>query len=128
MQLINIENDYARYTIDDGIVHIIYKGNTHLNLKAAVKVVQDRLAFQNDKSYPVLCEILGVKSIDKSARDYLALEGSVLVTAVAFIVKLPVSTWLSEFYLHTSKPPIPTKAFSELDEAIKFLNQFKDEI
>ncbi len=126
MLLKQIENDYATYSIDDGIVYIIYKEGISLDLNAAVKVVEDRLAFQNDKFYPVLCDIHGVKEVDKSARDYLAVEGSLLITSVAFIVKPPVSSWLSEFYLLTSKPPVPTKAFTELLEAKKFLNKFKD--
>lgn len=119
-----IENDYATYTIDGGIVQIRYK-EISLDLSAAVKVVQDRLTLQNDRFYPVLCDILMIKGADKSARDYLALEGSVLITAVAFIVKPPVSASLSEFYMRTSKPPIPTKSFTEIEEAKKFLNQFK---
>ena len=121
------ENDYATYTIDAGVMHIKYKEGVCIDLSAAVKVVQDRLTFQNDKVYPVLCEIHGVKTIDKSARDYLAVEGSVLVTSVAFLVKFPVSSWLSEFYLIASKPAVPTKTFTDLKEAKKFLSQFKDQ-
>lgn len=125
MFLTPIENDYATYTIDGGIVHVIYKNGTRLNLNAAVKVVQDRLKLQNGKFYPVLCDILGIKAANKSARDYLALEGSVFISAVAFIIKPPVTASLSEFYLRASKPPVPTKVFTEPEEARKFLNQFK---
>jgi hypothetical protein len=125
MFLTPIENDYATYTIDDGIVHIIYKNGISLNLNAAVKVVQDRLKLQNDTFYPVLCDILGIKAANKSARDYLALEGSVFVSAVAFIIKPSISASLSEFYLRASKPSVPTKVFTELEAAKKFLSQFK---
>ncbi|GAA3573376.1 hypothetical protein [Snuella lapsa] len=122
----HLENGYATYSIDDGIMHITYKTGVYIDLNAAVKIVEDRLSLQNDRPYPVLCDIHGVKAVDKSARDYLAIEGSVLVSAVAFIVKPPVSTWLSEFYLTANKPAVPTRAFTEPTEAKRFLNQFKN--
>ncbi|HAB26505.1 MAG TPA: hypothetical protein DCE27_01090, partial [Xanthomarina gelatinilytica] len=61
---------------------------------------------------------------DKPGRDYLAREGSTLLKAVAFIVGDPMSDILSYFYLKTTKPSIPTKAFQDMDEAKLFLEKY----
>ena len=96
-----------------------------LDLPAAVYVVKERLLFMKDVHLPVLCDVRHIKEVNKAARSYLSIEGSTLVKAVAFIVDSPVSEMLSEFYLRTNKPTIPTKAFNNFDLALKFLNQYK---
>lgn len=118
-------NEYADYAIIDDIFHITYKDNIVLNLPAAVQIVKDRLSIQEGRFMPVLCDIRKIKSINKAARGYLSIEGSILVTAVAFIIDSPVSEMLSEFYLKTSKPPIPTRSFNNVQDALLFLKEFK---
>lgn len=120
-----IENEYASYKLDDEILIVTYAKDVVLDLPAAVYVVKDRLTLHQGRFLPVICDIRHIKEINKAARAYLSIEGSVLVKAVAFIIDSPVSEMLSQFYLRTSKPPIPTEAFSNYIEARKFLNQFK---
>lgn len=91
-----------------------------------MQVVKDRILLQEGRQFPILCDIRGVKEIDKPARSYLALEGSVQITAIAFIVDSPVSVMLTKFYLKTSKPPVPTRSFKNIEEALVYLNGFKD--
>ena len=119
-----VENEFATYTINDGILHVAYK-NVNLDLSAAVRIVEDRLALQQGRSVPVLCDIRNIKGINKTARIYLSHEGSSFVEAVAFIVETPVSEMLSKFYLRTSKPVIPTMAFETVWEALMFLERYK---
>ncbi|MEH6764672.1 MAG: hypothetical protein V7655_09255 [Aequorivita antarctica] len=117
----SIENNYASYTLSGGIVHIRYHIGISISLDAAVKIVADRLLLQAGESYPVLCDIRGVREVNKAARDYLALEGSLLIKAAAFIVEIPMTSILSKFYVQTAKPPIPTRAFLDFEEARGFL-------
>lgn len=119
------ENDYASYKLADGILFITYNKDVVLDLPAAVYVVKERLLLHEGRHLPVLCDVRQIKEVNKAARSYLSIEGSTLVKAVAFIVDSPVSEMLSEFYLRTNKPTIPTKAFNNFDLALKFLNQFK---
>lgn len=119
-----IENEYATYIINDGILHVEYK-NIKLDLSAAVNIVKDRLTLQEGRSIPVLCDIRKIRGINKTARIYLSIEGSSFVSAVAFIVETPVSNMFSRFYLHTSKPQIPTMAFHRIGDALIFLKKYK---
>ena len=124
MMLNYLKNEYAEYFLKDGIIHITYKNGISINLDAAVKIVEDRLLFQEGEPFPVLCDIRGIREVDKSARDYLAIEGSLLVKAVAFIIEPPMSETLSKFYIRTSNPPIPVELFNDNSGALDFLNRF----
>ncbi|SRX76364.1 DUF7793 family protein [Aequorivita antarctica] len=119
-----IENNYATYQIVEGILNIRYHIGISINLPAAVKIVEDRLALQQGQSYPALCDMRGVREVNKEARDYLAMEGSVLLKAVAFVVEQPISEAISRFYQFANKPPIPTEAFYTTENAKKFLTDY----
>ncbi|MFI1770561.1 hypothetical protein ACH5TX_02405 [Flavobacteriaceae bacterium MEBiC06459] len=95
-----------------------------IDLDAAIQVVKDRLLLHEGQFLPILCDIRGIKNINKSARAYVAMEGSTLIKAVAVIIEPPVSKMLSEFYIRTSTPQIPTKSFENKEDALKFLRAF----
>jgi hypothetical protein len=118
------ENEYAEYLLLGGIVYITYKNGTSIDLGASIQIVKDRLQFQEGRPYPVLCDIRGVREVNKSARDYLSNEGSLWITAVAFIVEPPVTEALSQFYVRANYSPIPTESFGKITEARAFLNSF----
>jgi hypothetical protein len=118
------ENDYTSYRFHDGVLHIIYHEGVSVDLNAAVQIVKDRLLLHEGRHLPILCDIRGIKDINKSARAYLAMEGSILIKAVAVIVEPPVSEMLSEFYIRTSNPPIPTQSFEHMEDALEFLKEF----
>lgn len=120
----SIENNFALYILDGGLLFIRYHKGIVINYEAAVRIVADRLKLQNGICYPALCDVRGIEEVDKPARDYLAREGSILLKAVAFIVGNPMSDILSYFYLKTTKPSIPTKAFQDRDEAKLFLEKY----
>lgn len=120
------ENDYTTYRFHEGILHIKYHQGVRIDLKAAVQIVKDRLFLHEGRLLPVLVDIRGIEEINKSARAYLAMEGSTLVKAAAVLVEAPVSEMLSEFYIRTSNPPIPTKSFELMEDAMEFLNEFME--
>lgn len=124
LRIMIYENEYATYEIIEGILHVKYK-NIVVDLPEAVFIVKDRLDLQEGQYMPVLCDIREIKEINKAARVYLSIEGSAFIKAVAFIVESPVSEMLSEFYLRTSKPTIPTRSFDNVHDAMLFLNTFK---
>ncbi len=119
-----IENDYTSYRFQEDVLHIVYHQGVSIDLNAAVQIVKDRLTLQEGQSFPILCDVRGIKEINKAARSYLAVEGSTLIKAVAVIVDPPVSEIMWEFYIRTSNPPIPTKSFEDFDEALLFLKKF----
>ncbi|MFG6686744.1 hypothetical protein ACGK9U_09200 [Mariniflexile sp. HNIBRBA6329] len=120
------ENDYTSYRFHNDVLHIIYHQGVSIDLNAAVQIVKDRLFLHEGRTLPILCDIRGIKEINKSARAYLAMEGSTLIKAVAVIVEPPVSEMMSEFYIRTSNPTIPTQSFENLEDAMVFLGKFME--
>ena len=120
-----IENDFAEFHLKNGIMFFTYKKDSYLDLEAAMRVVNDRVSIQNGKSYPVLCNITGLKGISKDGRDFLAKEGSELVKAVALIGASPGLRVMTNFYLYVNKPIVPTKVFPSKSEALKYLENYK---
>lgn len=118
------ENQNAKFWIDNGILFFEYKPNTVIDLELAMRMVADRISFQNERPLPVLCDIRGVISTDKAGRDYLAKSGSLLAKAVALIVNENVSMTMSTFYLEISKPSVPTRIFAIEQEALDYLKDF----
>jgi len=118
------ENQNARFWIENEILFFEYKPNTAIDLEVAMRVVADRVALQNERHFPVFCDIRGIISTDKAGRDYLAKSGSVLAKAVALIVNENVSMTMSTFYLEVSKPSVPTQIFAVEQDAIDYLNGF----
>jgi hypothetical protein len=120
-----IENDFAKFWIEDGILYFVYKQGIKMNLEAAKRIVADRLKVQKGVSFPVFCDMKGVKDSDKPGRDYLAKEGSELVTAVAVMIDSPVTRIMLNFYLNINGPITPTRMFTEKDKALEYLATFK---
>lgn len=116
---------HVKFWVEDGILYFVYNPSAHITLKTAEKIVQQRIAYQNEVSYPILCDLRNLRSVDKPARDYLALEGTFLSTAVALLIDKNFSARLSAQFIKTSGPPIPIKEFYSIVEAVEFLNKYK---
>ncbi len=116
------ENRYAIYLLTDDLLHIIYKKVPCINRKAAQLIVKDRMELQEGKAMPVLCDIREVRNIDKAARDYLALEGSLWIEKLAFLIDPPVTDMISSIYLDTHSQKVPTQSFTKKAEALAYLD------
>lgn len=119
------ENEYAHFWIRNSILFFEYKPNVFIDLTVAHQIVADRIQMQNEKSYPVLCDIRGVIDSDKAARDYLAQSGSVLAKAVSLVANQSVSLIMTSFYLKICKPSVPTRIFTDESCALAFLEAYK---
>lgn len=118
------ENSFATYLISDGLLFVTYKKDHEIDLKAAQIIVKDRMTLQEGKEMPVLCDIRSVRSINKVARDFLAVEGSLWIKAIAFLIEPPITEAISSFYLQTQTSYVPSQSFTELNEALTFLRSF----
>ena len=117
------ENEFARFFIRDGILYFEYRDGVAIGVEAAVRVVEDRISFQGGRLFPVLCDMRGIASIDKPARDYLARSGSQLAVAVALLVDESMSLTIGKFYLEISRPAVATRLFTDRSAALEFLKK-----
>ena len=66
----------------------------------------------------------GILSANKQARDYFATAGNEGMSALAIIMENTFGCMIGNFYLKVSRPNIPTKLFSNEEQAIKWLQQY----
>lgn len=125
MSLHYLPNNVAELYIQEGILFCIYQKKLVLHLSAAQWVVSQRLALQMNCIMPVYCDISGIAKASKEVRDYMALEGTAGIKALALVVSTPVSHAISEVFTLSSAPPIPTQTFCNREEAVTFLQPFR---
>ena len=120
-----LETDYALFWIEDSILFCSYKAIVVKGYDMAKRIVADRLSFQNERPYPILCDVRRIVDSDKIARDFLAREGSTFAKAISFLVQPLKSQAQAEFFIQNNKPLVPTGIFTNQTKAIAFLMPYK---
>lgn len=115
------ENEHATFWVSEELLYFTYKEGVHIDKATAKRIVADRIRFQDERTFAVVCDIRGVASMDKEARDYLAQTGSILTRAVALVGTDAVSISMSTFYIRINRPTVPTALYSNLADAVHYL-------
>lgn len=121
-----LENEYASFWTEEGILYIIYKPSLKaMTLDIAKKLVDDRLKVSNNRVMPLFVDISNLRETSKTARDYLA-EGDAVkhTNATALLVNNKLTRMLASIYMAFSRPSIPTKVFTDQEEAMKWLKRY----
>ena len=120
------ENEYTTMFVENGILHFYYKEVDVIDLNVAKICVSERLEFSENNEYPCLVDSAKTHNITKEARDYFAKEGNELITANAILVRSSVFKMIVNFFIQINKPDKPTKMFTNKDQALAWLEQFKN--
>lgn len=115
-----VETEYARYWIENEVLHFIYNEETVLTISLAKKIISDLMAFQEGRKYPIFCDINGIVKADKIARDYIADETPKLFSKVSLLSSSILSTIIGNFFIHISKPVVPVKMFRDKNKALEY--------
>jgi hypothetical protein len=119
-----IENDFIKLWLEGGIIYGRYKDNVIVDLAAAKKIAGDRITLSNGKDYPSISYIDGLNSIKKEARDFFSHDDGIKhMTKLALITTSPISRIAGNFFLSVSKPTVPTRMFSEKEDAVKWVKE-----
>jgi len=72
-----------------------------------------------------LVDLRDINSITKEARDHFSMrDRKPAVSAIAMLVKSPVSSIIGNFFLGLNKPSVPTHLFTSEVKAVNWLEQF----
>ena len=119
-----VDGTYAKMWISHGIFYFVYKEIDEIDGPMAKTIVSERLQLQNENSYPIFCDLRGVTTAQKQARDYLAIEGGNLTKALALLVEDELAMKVARLYVKASEPPYPTRIFTDRDKALSFLQDY----
>lgn len=120
-----ITNPYAKLSIENGVLICAYTPATIFDLKAAMTVVRDRMKLQNGKFYPVISDISNLRTVTRQARSYMASEGLVLITAIAFISNSALSDMNYKMYTQTHVADVPIFLCQDYAAALEFLRPYR---
>jgi hypothetical protein len=118
-------NAYMEIIKEDGILFCRFFDNIEMDEKIAELCVKERLAFSKGVSYPAIIDMKGLKSVNKKAREYMQKEGSALLKAGALLIGSPVSRVLGNIFLSLNTPEIPTRLFTDKEDALNWIKHFK---
>jgi hypothetical protein len=121
----NIENEFVKLWIQDGIVHEYFKVE-RITVEMARKIVEDRLKLSNRITRPIFIYSNNVKTFDKAARDYFGTEESLkYLSASAMLVDNYVTMMVAKLFLAFTKPSIKVEIFKSEKKALQWLQNYK---
>jgi hypothetical protein len=110
----------------DGIVHVIFHSHVTLDIPLQLKMLELYQQLTKGKKTPFLFSAMEGVVVTKEARDNaITLEEQSPVSAVAVIADNLAYRIIANFYLKINKPKSPYKVFKKVEDAIKWLEQFK---
>ena len=111
--------------LENDICYTKVKHGSVVDLDDAIENTLTVTGLSNKNIYPLLVDIREINSLTKEARDHFSMhDREAGVTAIAMLIKSPVSSIIGNFYLGINKPKIPTQLFTSESKAIKWLQQF----
>ena len=121
-----LETKHFQSEMDGNIIRVQYKPNLHITLEDAEQIVSERLNHYRNIEAPVLIRNAKIRTIDKSAREYLfdQEKGLKNVKAVAIIYSNVVNKLLATFLFHRHTPPVPHRMFTDEQKAISWLQRY----
>lgn len=115
------------YEIKDGILFIERLTRVQFTVENFRIITEDRLAYSEEFSYPVIIFGKDMISMDKAAREYMSGEGCVNKLSRAFVVEKSQGKLQLNFFINTYRQPIPVEIFDEMEPAIEWSKQFRQQ-
>lgn len=122
----HINNDIVNIYFQEGVIFASYKPKLAIDLEIAKKTSQYRKQISERRGpMPVLADIRNLGKVSDEAREWLATkEANDMIPAMAILTNNPIQNLLANFYLMFSKPPMPTKLFTDKDKALRWLKLY----
>ena len=107
---------------EHGICRFEAKSGERLELSDAKEALEAVLRLSDGSLPTILVDLRLMQAISKEAREYFSHEDNTRkIAALAFLVDSPLSRLLANFYIGLNSPGVPTKMFTEEEEAIQWL-------
>lgn len=111
---------------DDGIIIAVGSDHQLHTLDHAIENTRTNAKLVGSIKRPFLIDMNKVKSMSREAREYYAgPEPKKSITAVAILTSSSVGKAVANFFLLLTKPSVPTRMFTDFDEAKAWLLQYK---
>ena len=100
------------------------KPNAVIEVEDAIDNSTSVKKLSDGKIYPMLVNLIEIKSISKEAQDHFSMQGRTPgVSAIGLLIKSPVSSIIGNFFLGLNKSAVPTKLFTNEGKAKAWLKK-----
>jgi hypothetical protein len=123
--MVEVENDFIKFYIEDGILFSEYKRMVSVNIEYSKEVIKLRNQISNNVNQYWCYDIRNLKSMDLESRNYADKYGQDNLFACAVIVNSLLTQFIFNVFLKMKKPNIPFKSFSTKEDAVAWLNELK---
>lgn len=120
-----VENDFIKFWIEDGILYSQIKKPVIINMERIKELIDLRTAISVGKNQYWCYDFNGIKSYDIDARNYAEKNGQEHLYGCAVILDSHLSRFILNVFIGLKKPTVPLKGFTKKSEAINWLNELK---
>ncbi len=109
----------------DGIIRQNVIPGTDFTLQDAQETITSMRKLSEERVYPMLVDLTGLKSITYEARHYFG--GEITgheARAVALLFSSVITQVIGNFFLRFNNPKVPIKLFSSETQALTWLREF----
>jgi hypothetical protein len=120
-----IQTKTGRIWLAGGIIHVAYVADAELGVDDAIQDLAAMPELAGGTRRPAYVDISRVRSTSGAARaTYAGAEAATVSSALALLVRSPISRVLGNFYLGPNRPTFPAKLFTEPARALQWLQSF----
>lgn len=116
---------YVSMELKGSILYFDYLRGATITLDTAKEIVKQRLEYTEGVAYPLFVTGEGLRAMDKVSRDYFAKEGVKGIVAAALVTNSVYTEFFGNMFLRITQTSIPSKLFSNKEEALRWLEQYK---
>ncbi len=123
MQSITINDKVRVVQGDDQIYRYIAINNCTIDMDTLEKMTQVGDSWNGTRLCANLVDIRNMLFIDSKTREYAAAQFRPHVAGQAMLIDSKVSSYFANIFLKFSKPKVPTRLFTNENEAVKWLKE-----
>jgi hypothetical protein len=112
---------------DDNIFRYIAINNCTIDMDTLEKMTQTGDSWNGTNLCANLIDVRNMMFIDNKTREYAAAQYRTHVAGQAILIDSKISSYFANIFLKFSKPKVPTKLFTDEDDAIKWLKKQMEE-
>jgi hypothetical protein len=120
-----MSDEFPKTWLDDEILCVDYGPHARHTRENQDKIYKRHMELAPGRKSPVLVFLHSVLASDRDAEKHTSSEELVsVISAMALVTRTPLSNHLAQMFMWFSRPPYPTKLFSDERKAREWLLQF----
>ena len=120
-----LENEFIRFWVDDGILYSKFKCEMNFDLDKIKQLIEARHAISNNTNQYWCYDVKEGIGFSKECRDYADIYGQEFLFACALVINSHIQKFLFNTFLRLKKSKIPFQTFTSKEKATEWLMEIK---